>query len=152
MSHLHTTEWRLGVEVLYNKFKKLTAKKRAKKKKKYIYIYIVLTNLSGMWHAQTTRWAMPKYVRYSNIVTRKKYHQNTMERRSVTSRYHGSTISGWQQNRWRRRRQEERQKIMCLYQETTTLQVHHAIFNRFLYRRCATTTWNFLISRAFFMK
>ena len=33
-----------------------------------------------------------------------------IERRSVTSRYHGSTISGWQQNQRRRRRQEERQK------------------------------------------
>ena len=33
-----------------------------------------------------------------------------IERRSVTSRYHGSTISGWQQNQRRRRRQGERQK------------------------------------------
>ena len=34
----------------------------------------------------------------------------TIERRSVTSRYHGSTISGRQQNERRRRRQGERQK------------------------------------------
>ena len=32
-----------------------------------------------------------------------------IERRSVTSRYHGSTISGWQQNQRRRRQQGERQ-------------------------------------------
>ena len=32
-----------------------------------------------------------------------------IERRSVTSRYRGSTISGWQQNQRRRRRQGERQ-------------------------------------------
>ena len=40
---------------------------------------------------------------------------NPIERRSVTSRYHGSTISGWQQNQRRLRRQGERQKIRCLY-------------------------------------
>ena len=39
----------------------------------------------------------------------------SIEGRSVTSRYHGSTISGWQQNQRRRRRQGERQKIICLY-------------------------------------
>ena len=32
-----------------------------------------------------------------------------IERRSVTSRYRGSTISGWQQNQRRRRQQGERQ-------------------------------------------
>ena len=37
--------------------------------------------------------------------------QAFIERKSVTSRYHGSTISGWQQNQRRRRRQGERQKI-----------------------------------------
>ena len=36
---------------------------------------------------------MPKYIRYSNIVTPKKYHQNTMERRSVTSRYHVTMVA-----------------------------------------------------------
>ena len=41
--------------------------------------------------------------------------QGPIERRSVTSRYHGSTISGRQQNQRRRRRQGERQKIICLY-------------------------------------
>ena len=50
-----------------------------------------------------------------------------IERRSVTSRYHGSTISGWQQNLRRRRRQGERPKIICLYQQTRTLHMHHAI-------------------------
>ena len=30
MSHLHTTEWRLGVEVLYNKFKKANGLKKSK--------------------------------------------------------------------------------------------------------------------------
>ena len=49
------------------------------------------------------------------------------ERRNVTSRYHGSTISGWQQNQRRRRRQGERQKIICLYQQTTTLHEHQDI-------------------------
>ena len=39
----------------------------------------------------------------------------SIEKRSVTSRYHGSTISGWQQNQRRRRRQGERQKIICLF-------------------------------------
>ena len=34
-----------------------------------------------------------------------------VEKRSVTSCYHGSTISGWQQNQWRWQWQEERQKI-----------------------------------------
>ena len=38
-----------------------------------------------------------------------------IERRSVTSRYRGSTISGWQQNQRRRRRQGDRQKMICLY-------------------------------------
>ena len=38
----------------------------------------------------------------------------TMERRRVTSRYHGSTISGRQQNQRRRRRQGERQKNMFI--------------------------------------
>ena len=33
------------------------------------------------------------------------------EEKCVTSRYHGSTISGWQQNQRRRRRPGERQKI-----------------------------------------
>ena len=45
-------------------------------------------------------------------------HGNTeclIEWRSVTSRYHGSTIPGEQQNLRRRRRQGERQKIICLY-------------------------------------
>ena len=36
----------------------------------------------------------------------------TIERRRVTSRYHGSTISGRQQNQRRRRRQGERKKNM----------------------------------------
>ena len=40
---------------------------------------------------------------------------NLYMRRRVTSRCHGSTISGWQQNQRRRRRQGERQKIICLY-------------------------------------
>ena len=38
-----------------------------------------------------------------------------IQRRSVTSRYHGSTISGWQQNQRWRRRQGERQKMIRLY-------------------------------------
>ena len=38
----------------------------------------------------------------------------TIKRRSVTSRYHGSTISGRQQNQRRRRRQGERQKNMFI--------------------------------------
>ena len=37
-----------------------------------------------------------------------------MERRTVTSRYHGSTISGWQQNQRRRWRQGYGQKIMFM--------------------------------------
>ena len=36
--------------------------------------------------------------------------RNQIERRSVTSRYHGSTISGWQKTQRRRRRQGEKQK------------------------------------------
>ena len=38
----------------------------------------------------------------------------TIERRRVTSRYHGSTISGRQQNQRRRRRQGERKKNMFI--------------------------------------
>ena len=38
----------------------------------------------------------------------------TIKRRSVTSRYHGSTIFGRQQNQRRRRRQGERQKNMFI--------------------------------------
>ena len=38
----------------------------------------------------------------------------TIKRRRVTSRYHGSTISGRQQNQRRRRRQGERQKNMFI--------------------------------------
>ena len=45
----------------------------------------------------------------------------------MTSRYHGSTISGWQKNQRGRRRQEERQKLICLHQQTTTFHVNHAI-------------------------
>ena len=63
------------------------------------------------------------------------------ERRSVTSRYHGSTISGWQQNQRRRRRQWERQKIICLY-----------LYCTFLCRRCTSMAWNFLILQASFME
>ena len=37
------------------------------------------------------------------------------------------TISGWQQNQRRRRRQGQRQKIICLYRHTTTFHVNHAI-------------------------
>ena len=53
-----------------------------------------------------------------------------IERRSVTSRYHGSNISGWQQNQRRWRRQEERQinKMFILILQTTTLHANHAIF------------------------
>ena len=56
----------------------------------------------------------------------KKFDSRTIERRGVTSRHHGSTISGWQQKQLRRRRQGERQKIICLYQQTTTLHLHQA--------------------------
>ena len=41
-------------------------------------------------------------------------HFRSIERRSVTSRSYGSTISLWQQNQRRRRRQAERQKIMFM--------------------------------------
>ena len=36
-------------------------------------------------------------------------------------------MSGWQQNQRRRRRQGERQKIICLCLQKTTLHVHHTI-------------------------
>ena len=39
--------------------------------------------------------------------------RNQIERRSVTSRYHGSTITGRQKTQRRRRRQGEQQKIIC---------------------------------------
>ena len=50
-----------------------------------------------------------------------------VEKRSVTSCYHGSTISGWQQNQWRWQWQEERQKI-GLYQQTTTFNVQAILY------------------------
>ena len=50
-----------------------------------------------------------------------------IERRSVTSRYHGNTISGWQKNQRRQQRQGERQKIICLHQQTKISHVNHAV-------------------------
>ena len=77
--------------------------------------------------------------------------QSTVERRSVTSRYHGSAISGWQQNQRRQRRQGERQKKdVYIYNQQLCRCI--TLFCTFLCRRCTTTTWNFLISRARFME
>ena len=41
--------------------------------------------------------------------------------------YHGSSISGWQQNQWWRQRQGEQQKNKMFIMTTTTLHVNHAI-------------------------
>ena len=49
------------------------------------------------------------------------------ERRSGTSRYHGSTFSRRQQNQRRRPTARRMAKNICLYYQTTTLHVHHAI-------------------------
>ena len=46
---------------------------------------------------------------YVKIVSWATNRTTKIERRTVTSRYHGSSISGWQQNQRRRRRQGERQ-------------------------------------------
>ena len=43
-----------------------------------------------------------------------------IEKRSVTSRYHGSTISGWRRNQRRRRRQGERQFLLPWQRDVTT--------------------------------
>ena len=58
-----------------------------------------------------------------------------IERRSVTSRYHGSKISGWQ--KWGAKQQ--------------TLHMQHA-FLYISWLRYPTATWNFLTSRACFME
>ena len=71
-------------------------------------------------------------------------------KRSVTSRYHGSTVSGWQQNQ--RRRQGERQKIIMFYFNKQQLCTCITLFGTFLCRCCTTTTWNFLVSRAHFIR
>ena len=52
----------------------------------------------------------------------KKLDAREIERRSVKSRYHGTAISGYDGNV-----KEKGKKIICLYLQTTTLHVHHAI-------------------------
>ena len=92
--------------------------------------------------------------------------QVTIERRSVTSRYHGSNISGSLNNgelkRQRRRRQRERQKsnrfILAKQQLCTCITLFCTFLSRllasFLSRPLVSfmsATWNFLTSRARFM-
>ena len=43
------------------------------------------------------------------------YNYHLIERRSMTSRHHGSTISGWQQNQRRRRRKENGKEVKGFY-------------------------------------
>ena len=62
----------------------------------------------------------------------------------MTSLYYGSTISEWQQTNDGK---ENAKKQYVYINKKTTLHVHHAICT-FLFRRCTTTTWNVLISRA----
>ena len=50
-----------------------------------------------------------------------------IERRSVTSHHHGSTIFGWQQNQRQGRRKERGKKGKGFYWQKTNLHVHHAI-------------------------
>ena len=50
-----------------------------------------------------------------------------IERRSVTSHHHGSTIFGWQQNQRQGRRKERGKKVKGFYWQKTNLHVHHAI-------------------------
>ena len=74
-----------------------------------------------------------------------------IERRSVTSHHHGSTIFGWQQNQRQGRRKERGKKVKGFYwkkQICTCIM----LFCSFLCRGCTTATWNFLISSARFME
>ena len=47
--------------------------------------------------------------------------------RHVTMDFFGSTISGWQQNQWQRRRKENGRKVIGFYWQNNKFDVHHAI-------------------------
>ena len=118
----------------------------------------VVQNLSDMWHS-TFEIGTAQLRSVTKMATMQNhcYSQNpclvwfsrrwNREEKSVTSRYHGSTISGWQQNQRRRRRHGERQKIY-VYGSKQQLCTCITLFCTFLCRRYTATTWNFLISRA----
>ena len=80
--------------------------------------------------------------------------------RSVTSRHHGSTISGWQQNQQRLRRKENGKKVKGFYWQNNKFARASRYFVHFFAvvepGPVARTpaTWNFLIiiSHAHFME
>ena len=76
-----------------------------------------------------------------------------MERRSVTSRYHGSKIFGSQQRELRQqrgRRQRERQECNKFILVKQQLCTYITLFCIFFSYCCTTSTWNFLITRGRF--
>ena len=122
----------------------------------------VVQNLSVMWHStfeigteqlrSVTKMATKSLLLPVNrIPIRNDFVAGAIERRSVTSHYHGSNISGWQQNqrRWRRRGKRQKENV---YNNKQQLRTCITLFCTFLCRRCAATTWNFPISRARFME
>ena len=122
----------------------------------------VVQNLSVMWHStfeigteqlrSVTKMATKSLLLQVNrIPIRYDFLAGAIERRSVTSHYHGSNISGWQQNqrRWRRRGKRQKENVYNNKQQLCTC---ITLFCTFLCRRYTTTTWNFLIPRARFME
>ena len=122
----------------------------------------VVQNLSVMWHStfeigteqlrSVTKMATKSLLLQVNrIPIRYNFLAGAIERRSVTSHYHGSNISGWQQNqrRWRRRGKRQKENVYNKKQQLCTC---ITLFCTFLCRRCTATTWNFPISRARFME
>ena len=76
----------------------------------------------------------------------------SIERRRVTSRHHGSTISGWQHNQRQRPVTEgERQKSNRFLLTKKQICMCIMLLCSFLCRCCTPATWNFLISHACFI-
>ena len=122
----------------------------------------VVQNLSDMWHhtfeigtaqlRSVTKMATKSLLLQVNRnPIRYDFLAGAIERRSVTSHYHGSNISGWQQNqrRWRRRGERQKENVYNNKQQLCTC---ITLFCTFLCRRYTTTTWNLLIPRARFME
>ena len=75
------------------------------------------------------------------------------ERRSVTSRYHGSKISGSQQQRvFATATSNSKKGIGLDWQKKNNFARASRFFCTFLSRCCTTATWNFLISHARFVE
>ena len=74
------------------------------------------------------------------------------ERRSMTSRRHGRTISGWQQNQRGRWKKENGKKVKGFYGKNNNFARASRFFVHFFAVVAPPATWNFLISHACFME